>query len=61
MYNWFCKNVQEERRERERKIGGQKDMSEKRIATDLYYYYGGNRLWNESMLKLHVSLYKKVV
>ena len=38
-----CKNVQEKRRERERKIGGQKDMSERRIATDLYYYYGENR------------------
>ena len=27
--------------EKERKkLGGQKDMSERRIATDLYYYYG---------------------
>ena len=26
-------------KERE-KLGGQKDMSERRIATDLYYYYG---------------------
>ena len=24
-------------------MGGQKDMSERRIATDLYYYYGENR------------------
>ena len=26
-------------KERE-KLGGQKDMSERRIATDLHYYYG---------------------
>ena len=45
-------------KERE-KLGGQKDMSERRIATDLYYYYGKNRLRNKSMLKLHVSYIQK--
>ena len=54
-----CKNVQEKRRERERKIGGQKDMSERRIATDLYYYYGEIDCKNKSMLKLHVSYIKE--
>ena len=54
-----CKNVQEKRRERERKIGGQKDMSERRIATDLYYYYGEIDYKNKSMLKTACKLYKK--
>ena len=45
-------------KERE-KLGGQKDMSERRIATDLYYYYGENRLQNKSMLKTACKLYTK--
>ena len=40
------------------KLGGQKDMSERRIATDLYYYYGEIDYKNKSMPKLHVSYTK---
>ena len=53
-------NTKKGEKERE-KLGGQKDMSERRIATDLYYYYGEMDCKNESMLKLHVSYTQKVV
>ena len=36
-------------------MGGQKDMSERRIATDLYYYYGEIEYKIKACLKLHVS------
>ena len=41
-------------KERE-KLGGQKDMSERRIATDLHYYYGEIEYKIKACLKLHVS------
>ena len=43
-------------KERE-KLGGQKDMSEKRIATNLYYYYGETEYKNKSTLKTACKLY----
>ena len=45
-------------KERE-KLGGQKDMSERRIATDLYYYYGEIDYKNKSMPKTACKLYVK--
>ena len=43
------------------KMGGQKDLSEKRIATDLYYYYGEIECKINACFKLHVSyIYKGI-
>ena len=51
-----CKNVSREKeRKREKNLGGQKDMSERRIATDLYYYYGEIDYKIKACLKLHGS------
>ena len=36
-----------------------KRLIKRRIATDLYYYYGKNRLRSKNMLKLHVSYIKE--
>ena len=47
-------------KERE-KLGGQKDMSERRIATDLHYYYGEIEYKNKSTLKTACKLYIKIV
>ena len=51
---------QEKRRERERKIGWTERLVERRIATDLYYYYGEIEYENKSMLKTACKLYIKV-
>ena len=40
-------------------LGGQKDMLERRIATDLYYYYGEIEYKNKSRLKAACKLYVK--
>ena len=47
---------QEKRREREKNLGGQKDMSERRIVTDLHYYYGEIDYKNKRMLKTACEL-----
>ena len=44
---------------REKKLDGQKDMSERRIATGLHYYYGEIEYKNKSMLKTACKLYVK--
>ena len=40
---WFARMFKRKGEKEREKLGGQKDMSEMRIATDLYYYYGRNR------------------
>ena len=40
-------------------LGGQKDMLERRVVTDLYYYYGEIEYKNKSMLKTACKPYIK--
>ena len=44
---------------KEKNLGGQKDMSERRIATGLYYYYGEIDYKNKSMPKTACKQYVK--
>ena len=46
LVNYFC-------------LQNKKDMSERRIATDLHYYYGDIEYKNKSMLKTECKLYIK--
>ena len=59
MFFGFARMFKKKGEKEREKLGGQKDMSERRIATDLYYYYGEIDCKNKSMLKLHVSYIKE--